>query len=236
MGLQIDAFAYANRLSRLHPAYKAGCSLLALCACLVLDRPLASVIVLVLMLALTTVWAGVPWRAVAKLLFAEGSFLLAGVLGIALTVSPSPTPGSVSVGGMWVGVSAQSLAQAVAVFLRALGSVAALNFLALTTPVPDLLEWLRRLRVPEVLVELMGLIYRFTFVLLDSLGHMTLAHEVRLGFASQRATLRSAALIGANLFIQAFRRSQRLEVALRSRAWNGSLRVLPWQDAPRPQR
>lgn len=70
-------------------------------------------------------------------------------------------------------------------------------------------------------------ISRFVFVLLDSLERMTQAHEVRLGFANRHAALRSAALIGANLFIEAFRRSQRLELALRSRAWSGSLRVLP---------
>lgn len=224
---RIDAYAYSNRLSRLHPAYKVGCSLLMLMLCLVLNRPLTSVLILVLMLALTIGWAGLPWRFTFKLLGAEGGFLLAGVLGVAISVGASSGHGGVAIGPVWVGLTADSIQQAVNVFLRAVGSVAALNFLALTTPVPDLLELMRRLKAPAVLIEVMGLIYRFIFVLLDSLERMMLAHEARLGFADWRSSLRSAAMIGTNLFIEAFRRSRALETALHVRAWEGQLRVLP---------
>ncbi|MFN3331576.1 MAG: cobalt ECF transporter T component CbiQ [Caldilinea sp.] len=224
---QIDAYAYSNRLYKLHPAYKAGCSLLALVLCLAISRPLASLLTLALMLGLTVFWAGLPWRFVLKVLLAEGSFLLAGVLGVAVSISTSPAPGGVALGPFWMYIGAESVWQAVNLFLRALGSVAALNFLALTTPMLDLMELLQRLRVPEVLIEVMGLTYRFIFVLLDSLERMTLAQEARLGFGNWRSSLRSAALIGTNLFIEAFRRSRALETVLQSRAWDGALRVLP---------
>ncbi|HHY54320.1 MAG TPA: cobalt ECF transporter T component CbiQ [Chloroflexi bacterium] len=224
---QIDAYAYSNRISKLHPAYKVGASLLALVLCLTLNRPLASLLILALMLGLTIFWAGVSWRFVLTLLLTEGSFLLAGVLGVAISVSTMPDAGGAALGPFWVRSDAASVWLALNLFLRALGSVSAMNFLALTTPILDLIELLRRLRVPEVLVEVMGLTYRFIFILFDSLERMTLAQEVRLGFGNWRSSLRSAALIGTNLFIDAFRRSRILETALQSRAWDGALRVLP---------
>ncbi len=223
----IDRFAYANHIRKLHPGYKAGCSLLALVLCLGINRLQTSLLILFVMLGLSILWARLPARFVLRLTFVEGSFLLFGVLGVAISVSGIPSPGALAMGPLWFNLSAESVWTAVNLLLRALGCAAAMNFLALTTPMVDLIDLLRRLRVPAFLIELMSLMYRFIFVLLDSLERMILAQEVRLGFRNWRSSLYSAAQIGTNLFIEAFRRSQRLEVALQGRAWDGNLRVLP---------
>jgi len=231
----IDRFAYANRLARLHPAYKVGCSALALLLCLVVPHPAAGLSVLAAMLTLAIAWAGLPPAFVLKLALGEASFLALGVLGVAVSVSTSASaaPG-VRMGPLWFAISPDTLWTAAVLFARALGGAAAMNFLALTTPVVAVVDLLRALRVPALLIDLMTLIYRFTFALFDSLERMTLAHEVRLGFRDGRSSLRSAAEIGANLFIEAFRRSRRLDLALQGRGWDGALRVLPHAyDHPR---
>ena len=223
----LDRYAYSNRIHRLHPAYKAGCSLLAIVVCLAVNHFYVSLFILLIMIALTILWAGLPARFVLTLLLAEGSFLLVGVVGIAVSVSSIPTSSGLAAGPLWINLSAESIRLAAATLARSLGCAAAMNFLALTTPVIDLIDLMHKLRVPALLVELMGLMYRFVFVLLDSLERMVLAQEVRLGFANWRNSLRSASQIGASLFIEALRRSQKLEIALQGRAWDGSLRVLP---------
>lgn len=223
----LDRYAYSNRIRKLHPAYKAGCSLSALILCLGISSLGFSLFVLLVMLGLTIFWARLPARFVLRLTFVEGSFLLFGVLGVAVSVSGISSPGAVVVGPFWVNLTAETIWRAGILLTRALGCVAAMNFLALTTPVVDLIDLMRRLRVPAVLIELMILMYRFIFVLLESLERMILAQEVRLGFQNWRCSLQSVAQIGANLFIEAFRRSKRLEIALQGRAWDGTLRVLP---------
>jgi cobalt/nickel transport system permease protein len=104
-----------------------------------------------------------------------------------------------------------------------------MNFLALTTPLVDMLELFRRWRVPTILVDIMVIIYRFIFVLLESLERMYMAQDSRLGYhTSYFRAMNSAALLGSRLFIDAFQRSQRLQIALESRGYNGGdLQVLP---------
>lgn len=230
----IDRYAYSNRIHRLHPGYKAACSFAAIAVCLGLNRPLASLMILGLMLGLTIFWARLPGRFVLGLILAEGSFLLFSVLGVAVSLGAGPSPGGFALGSLWVNVSVASLWQAVNLLNRALACAAAMNFLSLTTPIVDLMDLLRQLRVPDLIIDLMTLIYRFIFALLESIDRMLLAQDVRLGYRGWRNSLRSAAQIGANLFIEAFRRSQRLEIALQGRAWDGTLRVLP-QEYEHPQ-
>ena len=100
---------------------------------------------------------------------------------------------------------------------------------ALTTPLVDMLELFRRWRVPVILVDIMVVVYRFIFVLLESLDRMYMAQDSRLGYnTSYLRAMNSAALLGSRLFIEAFQRSRRLQIALEARGYDGGdLQVLP---------
>lgn len=223
----IDRYAYTNRLHRLDPAYKAGFSLGALLLCLIYDRPLVSGGIVILFVILSILWAALPAGFVVRLITAEASFLLVGVLGVAVNVHLDPVGTGLALGNVHFSFSSGSIDLAVRILLRALGCAAAMNFLAATTPLVDLIDLMRRLRVPDLLIDLMILIYRFIFASLDSLERMVIAHEARLGFSGWRNALHSSADIGARLFIETFRRTQLLDTALQGRCWDGTLRVLP---------
>ncbi|MDW8325009.1 MAG: cobalt ECF transporter T component CbiQ [Anaerolineales bacterium] len=224
----IDTYAYANRLRRFDPALKVGLTLWVILLCLTLNRPLVSAATLAWMLALGMVWAGLPARVVLKLLFVEGMFLLLGVLGIIVTAGLEPPVGpTLQIGPLWLAVSPEAVGTALALVGRSLGCAAALNLLALTTPLVDLITLGRRLHVPELLLDLMTLTYRFIFTLLECLERMRLAQEARLGYATPHRALSSAAWIAANLLTETLRRSRQLQLALECRGWEGRLRVLP---------
>lgn len=228
----IDRFAYNNRIRRLDPVYKAGFSLLVIVLCLVSALPWVNVALMVVVICFSILWAQLPARSVFKLLMAEGSFLVFGVLGVAVSITTRSSPGAISVGPFWLNVTADSINLAFKLLTRSLGCAAAMNFLALTTPMVDLIDLFRRIHVPDLLIDLLTLIYRFIFTLMDCLDRMMLAQKVRLGFNGWGGTLRSAGEIAANLFIEAFRRSQKLDIALQGRGWDGSLRVLPQEYEP----
>ena len=223
----VDRFAYSNRIRLLDPIYKVGFSLILLLVCLVIDQPVLSILLIFGVILAAILWAGLPVGFFLRILTVEAGFLAIGVVSIAVSMSPIQSPGSIAVGPIWLNITPSTLYLAFKLLARSLGCASAMNFLAFTTPMVDLIELGRRFRFPDILIDLMSLIYRFIFTLLDCLDQMVLAQEVRLGFNGFKTSLNSAGQIGTNLFIEAFRKSQKLESALESRGWEGSLRVLP---------
>jgi cobalt/nickel transport system permease protein len=226
----IDQYAYTNRIRTVAPVQKAGLTVTVLLLCLLLNRPLVGLMAIVWLWALATFWAGLPGRVFGRVLLAEGIFLALSVVGVAVSVNLAPPtePGwAWPIGPVWVSSSPAAGQTALLLATRALGCAAALNFLALTTPLVDMVDLLRRLRLPPLLIDLMTLIYRFIFVLLESLERMHTAQASRLGYVGFRRGMVSAGLLASRLLIETYQRSQRLQVALEGRGYNGQLRVLP---------
>jgi cobalt/nickel transport system permease protein len=176
---------------------------------------------------------GISRRVFGRLLLAEGTFLLLTTIGVVLSVSLTE-PHQFSdwawrVGPVWISTSIDALYQAANLIARALGAAAAMNFVALSTPLIDLIALFRRWHIPVILIDVMTLIYRFIFVLLESLNRIYQAQDSRLGYhTSYFRAMNSAALLGSRLFIDAFQRSRHLQIALESRGYDGGdLRVLP---------
>jgi cobalt/nickel transport system permease protein len=195
----IDTYAYASRLHRTDPAPRVLLAPTVLVLCLASERPAVGLLAAAGMVALTSGAGGIPAHVVGRTLLAEGTFLARAVVGVALSVSPSASPSlpwGQQLGPLWSGTGPAALTQAVRLFARALGGAAAMGFLALTTPLIALalIDLLRRWRVPPLLLDLMTLIYRFIFVLLDSLVMMRTAQANRLGYATQRRPAHRPAL------------------------------------------
>lgn len=223
----IDGYAYSNALRILNPVYKAGFSLFLILFSLLAKSIPISLASVGLTLFLSVTAAHLPLRAVLRLLFAESVFLFFGVLGVAISISTQLNPASGSFNGFTLELTRNSLNEALNLFLRALSCAAAMNFLTMTTPTSDLIYLMQQARLPCLLIELMTLIYRFIWTTAETFERMVRAKEARLGFRSIRTTFRSLGEIAASLFIQTFRKSQRVQLALDSRLANGAVRVLP---------
>jgi cobalt/nickel transport system permease protein len=226
----IDRYAYRNRLRLVNPAYKLMLTICTIGLALTLDRIPVGLLAVVWMLGLTIGWAGLPWRTVITLVFGEGLFLALTVVGVAVSfnIVPVATAGwQWNAGPLWVSTSPTALDLAGRVIARSLGSIAAMNFLALTTPLVDIVELLRRIGVPALLVDLMATIYRSIFTLLDSMERMYTAQNTRLGYVGTLRAMRSAGTLASRLFIESYWRASRTQLALESRGFQGELRVLP---------
>ena len=158
------------------------------------------------------------WRSVspaAKGLFALGGFVAAFVAG--------RPEAAFAVAALIV---LATLAGAGIAAARSCAALAALLFLALTTPMIALIAPLRRLQAPEVLLEIMVLCYRMLFVFSEATRDTRTAQAARLGHASLLLTLRSLAGLAAHLTVQIWQRAHALHVAAQSRNNDGPLRFL----------
>lgn len=226
--ISIDKYAYNSKLKSKDPLLKLLFALLTIGVCLWANSISISIVVILIMSGVTVYQGGTPASLFLKLLLLPAPFLVIGVLTIAVEFSTKPDIFiiSVSLSGLHIGIAKAGIVNAARLFFKALGAVSCLYYLSLSTPMVDLLGVLRRLKVPKLMLDLMGLIYRFIFVLLDTASAMITAQSSRLGFSSLSAGYRSLAAVATTLFIRAYKRSDELYTALEARGYDGELNVL----------
>ena len=108
----------------------------------------------------------------------------------------------------------------------AFSSISCLYFLILTTPITDLLTVLRKLHCPWLLLELMLLIYRAIFILLDLADAIQISQNCRLGNHSFRSKLSGMGQMLSVLLVRSLKKSSFLYDAMESRLYDGEIRVL----------
>lgn len=223
-----DRYAAASGLRGIDPVLKLWFVLPLLFLCLLTDCAVFSSVVL-LAVGVVTVTAGkVPVRVFAGMMLFPLAFLLAGVAGVALDFGHDPEQflTSLRIFGGYAGVTGVGLQKAIHLFFKAMGSVSCMYFIALTTPFDMLLHAAERLRVPFLVVEMAGLLYRFLFILLDTARAMRLAQESRLGYGTVSASFRSLSALFSTLFLHAIKHSEASFNALECRGYGGVIRVL----------
>lgn len=224
----IEQFVYTNGLRHTHPIERFLFGIVTMAMALVFKDWRVHLLIVLLMAGVLVLRAGIPFPALLKLMALPLGFLIIGVLTIALTISRTPENFlfAFSVGDFYLGATVSSMGTAMRTMSVSLSAVSCLYFLALTTPMVELIYVLQLFKLPDVVVELMVLIYRFIFVFIDTAFAMYHAQQSRCGHLSFRKSLHSFALLFANLWGKAFFKSKSLFVSLESRGYGGSLQVL----------
>ena len=223
----LDDYAYQNRWRRRPPVEKAIPALLCLGAAVISRSPVVPLLVLVLMSGLVLLGARIPWQAWLRLLALPLAFLSAGTVAMALSFTGADLLiGEVPLLHLPVGLSRAGLSQAGQTLARALGAVSCLGFLALTTPMTELIGLLRKVRVPVLFLELMALAYRHLFLLLEALRQIRIAQAARLGYATHGNAWRALSGLGGSLLVRTMVRSRQLHLALMARGYEDEIRCL----------
>lgn len=190
-------------------------------AAFVAGSPRATLSIALIFSAVSIFGAGIPATRFIRVAAPTFLFLMASILSLLVTLD---------FGGTHSGVSlhlAESELPAVAqVGCRSLACLTALLFLALTTPLSDIISLLRRCRVPDTLLDLMTLCYRTLFVLSEAVHETITAQSARLGYATFTLSIRSLGGLVSNLIVQVWQRSLALHIAAQARNNSGTLRFL----------
>lgn len=225
--LTIDRCAQSSGLRAVNPALKLAYTVFLLVFCIAVESPALSVLTAALMFFVSCWFGKTPLRQMLLLMRLPLLFIVISCLAVAINLSDVPLGFcDIAVFGRFLSVTSQSIRQAGALALKAYGAASCLYFLCLSTPMSELIEALKRARIPALLIELMYLIYRYIFVLLEVQRAMTTAAESRLGFRGGKSSWRTFAMIGGNLMACAFRRSGACFDAMESRCYDGRLSFL----------
>jgi cobalt/nickel transport system permease protein len=113
--------------------------------------------------------------------------------------------------------------------------VAASVVVAATTPVPELLRGLERLRLPRAFTTVAGFMVRYADVIADEVRRMRIARLSRGHDPRWIWQARAVAATAGSLFIRSYERGERVYLAMVSRGYAGSMPVLHELAASRRQ-
>ena len=141
---------------------------------------LAGIVSMIVILGPARIQGRVLWQAMA----APIVFLFFGGISVLISLGSSP------VGTVWwhsgvFSIGPVSTAQAMSLVEHGVCGTLTLMVLAVTTPMVDLLTWMRKFHIPDPLLEIASLTYRLIFVLLDTLVTASEAQHARLGDAPE---------------------------------------------------
>lgn len=230
----IDKLCYQSKLRYENAGEKFAFAVITLCICVMSRSAAVAGIVLAATGILTVFYGGVPVFRYLKFLTAPLAFLLLSTVAIILNIRKTPLDlFAISVETWYLTSSLDSCLYALQLILTALAAVSCLYFLSFTTPVPDILDVLKKLHCPKILIELMLLIYRFIFVLLETASAISMSQDCRLGNKNYRTALKSFGMMGSVLMIRAISRSNRLYDAMEARCYDGTIHVLSESRPPK---
>ncbi|SHJ68715.1 cobalt/nickel transport system permease protein [Tessaracoccus bendigoensis DSM 12906] len=157
----------------------------------------------------------------ATVMIAPVTFLIIGALPVAIHLG----------GDGWgigpVRINADGATTALGLIAHGIAGTLALMVLATTTPMVDVITWLRALRVPDPLLDIASLTYRLLFVLLSTTLAVRQAQVARLGdAASWRRRWHALASTIGSIILRSWQRATNLQRGLEGRGYEESLRTL----------
>ena len=232
----IDKLCYQSKLRYVNASEKFVYAVLTLILCVASRSVLTAAVVFFVNVWLTVAKGGLPLARYGKMLLIPAAFLLVSTAALVVNLSRVPLDAfAFPMGGWYLTGSTASVLEALRLCCKAFAAVTCLYFLSLTTVMTDILGVLRKLHIPGLVIELMMLIYRFLFLLMETASAIITSQNSRLANRDYRTKLRSFGGMGSALLVRSIKRSGALYDAMEARCYDGELKVLP-EERPAKKR
>ncbi|ADQ80694.1 cobalt ABC transporter, inner membrane subunit CbiQ [Paludibacter propionicigenes WB4] len=222
-----DCYPIQSRIRKVHPGYKLGWFVLYTVLGLSSHSVLFLGIELLVFLTITVFTVRISLWRLLRLMAIPAGFVLLGSLSVVLELNPVHPLFSLNTGAITFGVGEAGLQQGLFILFRSFSGIAVLYALVLNTSISDMIYVLRKLNVPEVVLDLMVLVYRNIFILSDTAQRIYIAQKSRMGHRNLKTSLRSTAQLGGSAFILAGVRAEQLFHSMESRGYTGRIYSLP---------
>lgn len=224
----IDQLAYHSPLKNIHPGEKLLMAISTLLMVISLNSVILSGLVLLFMTYLLLVKGRIRGRFYLAIMGIPLGFLLLAGLTIVISLGAEPAAYIcyLDLGAVRLGVTPLSLSQAGMVMGKSLAAISCLYFLALTTPMTQLIYVFRKMKLPPVFIDLMTVIYSYIFLLFQAASEIYVAQLSRGGYRGFRGTMKSLALLCSNLLLKSLKASEDAYNCLASRGFDGHFEVI----------
>ena len=162
MKFDMDYIAHHNALTETNPYLKLFLTIFLLILTLALDNLYFDVFIFIVMSIVILAIAKINYKSYLKFLSIPMAFLVITCIFLMLFFGKGEVIYETGIFG--IVITTDSLHYAVYTFMRVFGCLPCLGFLALTTPIAKILNCLRTLKVPKVMIEIALLMYNAIFI------------------------------------------------------------------------
>jgi cobalt/nickel transport system permease protein len=230
----LDDYAHSNALRNTSPRLKLLLGLGAMLLCVSSVTPIAPLFIAVTMSLIVVTLAKIPVRFYSTLLLIPLSFALLSSAVVAFMHGGGDQLFAFDIFGINLGIREGGANLALLLIARTFGGMCSLFFIALTTPMIEIFSVLKSLGLPDFLVDLSMLMYRYIFVFIDQAAVIHQAQVMRLGDAGIKNTINSHAILSGILFLRAWEQGERLIVAMDARCYDGKLSLMEYVGKAEP--
>ena len=223
----LEDIAQKNGLREVNTYLKLAAGLGAILLCLISTSYIAPLFIAFLLTGAVLILARVDAGTCAELFFVPLGFAIMSIAGIILITGGHDVFWRMDLlNGFTLSITRESINQGVFVLCRVIGGMSAMFFIALTTPMTDIFVVLRQCRVPDAVTDLMMIIYRTIFILIDQVVQIYQAQVMRLGYSTYRESLHSFASLCGAAFIASWDAGDDLIRAMDARCYDGKFALL----------
>lgn len=223
----IDLYAYSSKMRHMNPKLKIVFALLALIICILADNIYVSLFVSITMGIITVFIGGIKIHDYISLLTIPIAFMIMGSIAIAIGFSTkSIGQYNVNLHLFYLYSSNESILKTLEIIMKAFGAVSSLYMMTLSTNTSEIISALRSIHIPKIIIELMNLIYRFIFILIDVQCKMKNSAQSRLGYVDFKTACYSFGSTAGNLLIVSMKKANAYYDAMESRCYSGEMNFL----------
>ncbi len=219
----LEDFAQQNGLRETSPGLKLFLGVSSILLCVSSSDPAAPLLVAASMSTAVLALAKIPARFYARLLLVPVSFSVMSIAVILFITAGGAV--LLEIPGLPLAITSDGANLALLLLARVFGGMCSLYFIALTTPMTEVFDILRRLRVPAVFIDLSMLTYRFIFILIEEAGQIYRSQVMRLGYSRFRESVQSSGMLAGALFLRTWESGEALILAMDARCYDGKLGI-----------
>lgn len=229
-----DSIAQQSAFRHIHPGTKLFLGLGALILCLISPSPVPPLISGIVISLVLLIPGRLSPRIYGHILLGPAIFVCMSIIILLLMLGGKEVIWQFHpVSGITLSITREAVNTSFLILCRVFGCSVSLFFITLTTPMTDLFNVMKRMRIPIELIDMMMIVYRYIFIFYAIAVEIWQAQVMRLGYSRPRESIRSFSMLCGMLFITSWNAGEDLIHAMDCRCYNG---VMPNLDQADPVR
>ena len=224
----IDDYAYKNKLYKLNPNMKFSIGMFLLILSLINPYNSISLIIIAIMSFFIIVVAKIEFKDYIHFIKIPLVFLIISIIMILInfTKDRESLLYSIKIGNLYIGISNESIISSKRLFLRSLSCLTCIYFIMLTTPFNQLIFVFKKLHLPDVVLEIALLMYRFIFIFIEEVEDIKKSQELRFGYINLKNGYNSFGLLVNMLFKRMMVKYDEMSIALDMKLYDGTFYIV----------